>query len=74
MSYTDMHPSQIQLKYASQGMTHNNYVVTDIFHDRVIDLHLDGVINISKSFIIKWTVFTRHLCPLSYFRQQTDLL
>ena len=31
MSYTDMHPSQIQLKYASQGMTHNNHVVTDIF-------------------------------------------
>ena len=24
MSYTDMHPSQIQLKYASQGMNHSN--------------------------------------------------
>ena len=32
MSYTDMHPSQIQLKYASQGMTHNNHVVTAIFY------------------------------------------
>jgi len=67
MSYTDMHPSQIQLKYASQGLTHNNYVVTYLFHDRVIDLHLDGVINISKWFIIKWTVFTRHLCAFRTF-------
>ena len=29
MSYTDMHPSQIQLKYASQGTNHSN--VTSLF-------------------------------------------